>query len=131
MAKSSSTPKKQHGGARAGAGRKPNSQVAGWHWLQIGAMLTRDELVRIKTPNLTPAQRCRRLLYAGDTSSVQSNAVSEEDLVFAAVRVAYTHESERQAIRALDMNERRRRLLTVPPCGDAVDDRPGHWEKGN
>lgn len=125
-----STGKGQHGGFRRGAGRKRNIQRASWKWLQIGAMLTREEHIRIKSPNLTPAQRCHRLLNGGNAVKGQVEESKEKDLRFACVRIAYNNEGERLYILALDMSERRRRLLTIPPGGDLVDDRLGRWDKG-
>lgn len=129
IAKANSNAKGQHGGVRKGAGRKPNSHVTTWQWLQIGAMLTPEEHARIKNPNLTPAQRCYRLLYSRDDgTTAQVNEPNNDALVFACVRIAYYDASARASIQALSMPERRVRLLTIPPGGDLVDDRPGRWD---
>ena len=125
------TPKGPHGGARRGAGRKPNTHVNNWYWMQIGAMLTPNEHTQIKHPHLTPAQRRHRLLTAPGATVEDvdpQGSIENLALAFVCVRVAYSDATERDAILALTMPERRRRLLTIPPGGDLVDQRPGRWD---
>ena len=129
-----------HGGARAGAGRKPNVQPQYWHLVQIGVVMTPHELSHVKD-TLTPVQRRYRLIYPWHGQNIPSATQGKRTRTRmhtyddtgtctpANLRIACTGVAEKEQILRLTMPERRERLLRMPPVGDAVDSRPGRWEK--
>ncbi|MDQ5823415.1 MAG: hypothetical protein M3441_04275 [Chloroflexota bacterium] len=139
--------KGKHGGARRGAGRKPNTHPSRWKHCQIGIAMLPGELDYVKS-SLTPAQRRYRLLYStssGNTSKHNDGEHTEpssvvdtgdvikdgprEALKFTSLRIACLGEAEKDAILELSMHQRRMRLLSMPPGGDVLDVRPGRWAK--
>jgi hypothetical protein len=144
--------KGKRGGARPGAGRKPNTQPPAWPIFQIGVVLTPEDL-RCVQRNLTPMQRRYRLVYPWgsahaasrrDPATVSQHGTSNHrgrtrTLVKkydgtgmckpANLRIACRSAAEKDDILRLTMPERRFRLLTIPPTGDVVDSRPGRWVK--
>lgn len=131
-----------HGGARAGAGRKPNVGPSRWHLFQIAVVMSPHELDHVKDTT-TPIQRRYRLIYPWGGKDI--DALNREPskrrrtrvLTYdetgtckpSNLRIACTGDDEKEQILQLTMPERRERLLSVPPTGDAVDSRPGRWSK--
>jgi hypothetical protein len=115
------------GGRREGAGRKPNEEPT--LWMQVGVVLTPEELSYVRDPHLTPAQRRHRLLTERGTLPdwyTEEPPAGEKRKQYN-LRVVLEDWSERQEILALKTGERRRRILSVPPGGDIEDLRKGRW----